>query len=144
MKMRLAAFGLAGGLVFALPATARAQATGTISGAVTDESEGALPEATVDATNQGTNQVRTATSGADGLYTIPLLPPGLYRVKATLTGFTAFTRERVRVTVSETALVNLTLKVGQVSESVTIVGEPPLIETANATHRARRRGGLPG
>jgi outer membrane receptor protein involved in Fe transport len=133
LKMRFAAFGLAGGLLLALPAAARAQATGTISGSVTDQSGAALPGVTVEATNQDTNQARSGTSGTDGVYTIPLLPPGRYHVKASLTGFSTLTRERVTVSATETARVDLSLSVGQVSETLTIIGETPLIETGNAT-----------
>ncbi|HEY3122352.1 MAG TPA: TonB-dependent receptor [Vicinamibacteria bacterium] len=133
LNMRFAAFGFAGGLLLALPAAARAQATGTISGSVTDQSGAALPGVTVEATNRDTNQSRSGTSGADGVYTIPLLPPGRYHVKASLTGFSTLTRERVTVSATETARVDLSLNVGQMSESLTIVGETPLIETGNAT-----------
>jgi hypothetical protein len=54
-------------------------------------------------------------------------------VKATLAGFNTITRSNVRVSVSETARVNLAMQVGAVTENVTIVGEAPLVETANAT-----------
>jgi hypothetical protein len=133
LKTRLAAFGLAGGLLLALPSAARAQATGTIAGSVTDPSGAGVPGVTIEATNQATNQTRTTLSGEAGLYTIPLLPPGRYRIKASLTGFNGLTREGVTVSVAETALVDLSLKVGQMSESLTVIGETPLIETGNAT-----------
>lgn len=76
-----------------LPALAHAQATGTISGIVTDASGAAVPGAAVEATNRGTGQVRSATSGSDGFYTIPLLPPGLYDVKGSLQGFSTLVRQ---------------------------------------------------
>ncbi len=63
-------------LLLALPAVARAQATGTISGVVTDASGAVLPGAAVEAKNEGTGQLRTATTSAEGFYTIPLLSPG--------------------------------------------------------------------
>ncbi|HUG53568.1 MAG TPA: carboxypeptidase-like regulatory domain-containing protein, partial [Vicinamibacteria bacterium] len=125
------ALGLA--LALALPAMARAQATGTISGAVTDPTGAVLPGATVEARNEGTGQVRTATSGTDGYYTVPLLSPGRYAVKASLAGFSIVTRTGVQVRVAETSRVNLTLPVGSLTETVTIVGAQPLVETANAT-----------
>jgi hypothetical protein len=133
IRTRLAALGFAGGLLLALPSPARAQATGAIAGTVTDQSGAFVPGVTIEATNQATNQARTAVSGVDGLYTVPLLPPGRYRVKASLTGFNTLTREGVTVSVAETAHVDLSLKVGQMSESLTIIGETPLIETGNAT-----------
>jgi outer membrane receptor protein involved in Fe transport len=125
------AFALA--VVVGAPAAARAQATGAITGVVTDDSGAVLPGATVQATNQATAQVRTATSGSDGFYTLPLLPPGLYNVSASLTAFSPLTREGVRVSVSETARVDLGLKVGQVAETVVVQADAPLVETSNAT-----------
>ncbi|HJU41187.1 MAG TPA: TonB-dependent receptor [Vicinamibacterales bacterium] len=116
------------------PAWARAQATGQINGVVSDASGGVLPGVTVEATNAGTGAVRSAVSGADGLYTIPLLPPGDYTVKASLQGFRTSQREGVRVTVSETARVAFQLEVGQLSETITVSAEATLVETSNATH----------
>lgn len=133
-------FSLRAGLVLALgcllglaPTLAHAQATGAISGTVKDESGAVLPGATVEATSTATNSVRTATTGPDGFYTIPLVQPGTYVVKATLSGFSTFSRSGIKVNVSETALVNVTLKVGGLSDTVEVVGEAPLVETANAT-----------
>jgi outer membrane receptor protein involved in Fe transport len=124
---------LAIGVLLLAPAAARAQATGGIIGLVTDDSGAVLPGATVTATNQATNQARTAIAGTDGFYALPLLPPGLYNVAGSLAGFSPLTREGVRVTVAETARVDLTLKVGQVAESVVVQADAPLVETTNAT-----------
>ncbi len=116
-----------------LPAHAAAQATGQISGLVSDQSGAVLAGATVDATNEGTSQTRSAVSGADGLYTIPLLPPGRYTVRGSLSGFRSVVHQGVIVTVNDTARVDLAFALGEVSESVTVVGESPLVETAHAT-----------
>jgi hypothetical protein len=67
-----------------LPHLAWAQATGQISGQVTDASGGAMPGVTIEATNVATGAVRTAVSGTDGGYTLPLMQPGDYNVKASL------------------------------------------------------------
>ncbi len=123
----------AGILLGLLPARAHAQATGTISGVVSDASGAVVPGASVEATNRGTGQVRGATSGSDGFYTLPLLPPGLYDVKASLQGFTTLVRQGIRVNVAETARVNLGLTMGSLTEDVTVVGDAPLVETGNAT-----------
>ncbi len=63
-------------LLMSAPTALWAQATGQINGIVTDASGAVLPGVTVEATNTGTNAVRTAVTGADGLYTVPLLQPG--------------------------------------------------------------------
>ena len=116
------------------PVWAHAQATGQINGAVTDSSGAFLPGVTIEATNTATGAVRTAVTGTDGLYTIPLLPPGNYTVKASLQGFRVSQRDGVRVTVTETARVAFQLEVGQLSETITVIAEATLVETSNATH----------
>ena len=62
--------------VVGLPSAARAQATGQITGVITDSSGSVVPGATVEVTNQATGFTRNAVSGVDGVYTIPLLNPG--------------------------------------------------------------------
>ena len=116
------------------PALGHAQATGQINGIVTDASGGVLPGVTVEATSTATSAVRSAVSGTDGLYTIPLLSPGNYTVKASLQGFRTSQRDNVRVTVTETARVAFQLEVGQLSETITVSAEATLVETSNATH----------
>ena len=66
------------------PSLAAAQATGAITGIATDTSGAVLPGVTIEVTNRDTSQVRTAVTGADGFFAIPLVNPGVYQVKATL------------------------------------------------------------
>ena len=120
-------------LLLLLPVVAMAQATGQINGIVQDTSGAVLPGVTIEATNAGTGAIRTAISGADGGFTIPLLQPGDYNVKASLSGFRTAVREGVRVTVTETARVVFDLEVGQLTETVTVTAQSTLVETANAT-----------
>jgi len=69
------------------PAWIYAQAAGQINGIITDSSGSVLPGVTVEATNTATGAMRSAISGADGLYSIPQLATGSYTVKASLQGF---------------------------------------------------------
>jgi carboxypeptidase family protein len=115
------------------PRFALAQATGSIAGLISDESRAVLPGVTVEVTNTGTGQLRTAVTGPDGYYTVPLLQPGSYDVKATLAGFKPILRKGNTVTVGDTARVDLKLAIGGIEESVTVSGEPPLVETSHAT-----------
>src|SRR5262245_29796592 len=115
------------------PALAGAQATGTVSGLVTDSTDAALASVALEVTNRATGLVRRSTTGADGVYVVPLLPPGDYDVKGTLAGFSTVVREGVRVSVSETARVNVTLSVGPLSAEVKVSGHAALVETGNAT-----------
>jgi hypothetical protein len=116
-----------------LPVLAMAQATGQINGLVQDSSGAVLPGVTIEVTNAGTGAIRTAVTGADGGFTVPLLQPGVYDVKASLSGFRTAMREGVRVTVTETARVVFDMEVGQLTETVTVTAQATLVETANAT-----------
>ncbi len=112
---------------------ATAQATGGMTGVVTDDTGAVVPGVTVEVVNQGTTQTRVAVTGADGFFAVPLLAPGLYNVKATLPGFKTTTREGITVRVNDTARVDVTMAVGAVEEAVTVTGEAPLVETSHAT-----------
>jgi len=121
----------AAALVATLPSTADAQATGAIGGVIVDQSGAVIPGVTIEVTNTATNQVRTAITGADGYYSVPLLQPGSYAVKATLPGFRTTIRDGVPVAVETTARVDMQL-VAALQEAITITEEPPLVETSNA------------
>jgi hypothetical protein len=127
------ALGAAMALVWLTPAAAFAQATGTITGVVTDESGAVMPGVTIEVTNTATNQSRTAVTGGDGFFSFPLLQPGPYRVAATLQGFRTSVREGVRVAVESTSRVNMQMVVGRLEESVSVTADSPLVETASAT-----------
>ena len=116
-----------------LPARAWAQATGQITGVVTDSSGAVVPGVTVEVTNQATGLTRSAGTELDGVFTIPLLNPGVYEAKASLSGFRTTVRRGVEVAVNETSRVDLKLQVGSVTEQVTVQASAPLVETKNAT-----------
>jgi hypothetical protein len=112
-----------------------AQATGTTSGdirgRVHDESGAALSGVAVTATGQETGLVRSDTSAADGSFVLRLLPPGMYRVSATVAGFQAGELSDVRVTIGASANVEFRLRVAAVAETVTVRGEAGLIDPAS-------------
>ena len=85
-----------------LPSLAFAQATGQITGLVTDPSGSVVANAAVDVINQATGQVRSVVSGNDGFYTVPLVNPGAYQVKASAPGFSTLVRNGITVSVGET------------------------------------------
>ncbi|MQA28387.1 MAG: TonB-dependent receptor plug domain-containing protein [Luteitalea sp.] len=115
------------------PAAALAQATGSIAGIVTDESGAVLPGVAVEAINVATNQIRSARTGADGHYSLPVIDPGQHTVTATLSGFKLGQRTGVVVNVESTARVDLKLAVGGVEESLTVAATISLVETSKAT-----------
>src|SRR5258708_12979918 len=108
------------------PAPAAAQATGSIAGLVTDQSAAVLPGVTVEARNAATGQVRHTVTGPDGFYTLPLLQPGRYDIKATLTGFKPMGRPGIAVSVAATSPVAVNPPVGDLQETLTGPADTPL------------------
>src|SRR4051812_20510541 len=73
----------------------------TLTGTVTDPSGASVPNASVKATNKATNGVSETKSNGDGLYTIPLLEPGIYNIEAVASGFQTLKRENITLTVGQ-------------------------------------------
>ncbi|MBI4456050.1 MAG: TonB-dependent receptor [Acidobacteria bacterium] len=107
--------------------------TASITGRVADESDAVVPGVTITITNLDTGVSRTAISDDAGRYRTPELEVGSYEVKAELAGFQTSIRRGIQLTVGRSAVVDLTLKVGEVSEQVTVTGEVSLVETREAT-----------
>jgi len=108
-------------LALAIPARAQSQAAnGAIEGTVTDTSGGVLPGVTVTITSVDTGAQRIVITNEKGLYRAPLLPLGSYRVIAELPGFKKFEQTDIRLSVGQTAVVNATLSIGAVSETITV------------------------
>ncbi|MGA2431795.1 MAG: carboxypeptidase-like regulatory domain-containing protein, partial [Candidatus Acidiferrum sp.] len=103
--------------------------TGTITGTVTDASGGVVPKARVTVSNTATNAARNAASNDDGDFTVPLLPPGHYRVTVEKEGFRRAVLADVGLDVEQTARVDFTLQIGIVTEEVKVNDTPPMIQT---------------
>jgi hypothetical protein len=116
-----------------IPSLSRGQATGQITGLITDPSGAIVPDATIEVVNEATGQKRTVSSRDDGFYLVPLVNPGLYQVKASKSGFGTLTRNGNEVAVNGTTRVDFSLQVGQVAEQVIATATAPLVETSNAT-----------
>ncbi|NWG12136.1 MAG: TonB-dependent receptor [Acidobacteria bacterium] len=109
---------------------ALAQVTyGEITGTVMDATKAVIPGVEVIATNVATGISRNGLSEANGLYRIPLLQPGSYTVKASITGFKTAVREGITVTVGQIVHVDIILEVGNIAETVTVTGEASTVET---------------
>src|SRR5882762_1246233 len=104
----------------------------TITGRVTDPDGLAMPGVTVSATNPRTNEIATAVTSAEGLYSLPFLRPGLYTISAELQGFRKYAQDAVPLEVGQTMALNITLQLGSVAETVTVTGESPLLEISKA------------
>jgi len=118
-------------LCFGLPLLG--QTLGDISGRVTDPSAAGVPAAVVTLTNTATNAVRTADTSGEGLYTFTSVPPGIYNIKVEHPGFRTVSSTNVEVQVQQSVRLDLTLQVGQVSETVEVSASAALLQSENAT-----------
>jgi hypothetical protein len=121
-------------LVWGVSASVAAQtaSTGAVAGTISDNTGAVLPGVTVTVTNQSTGEARTANTGTDGSYAVPLLTPGNYHVEAVLSGFKAITRTGVQVNVTERLTIDFRLEVGGIEESVTVQAVAQLAQTSSS------------
>ena len=122
---------LAASLLLLVPVAVFAQTTGTVEGAVTDQSNAPLPGVTVELASPNLQGTRTAVTSADGRYRFPSVPPGPYTVTAELAGF-GKVQKRATVTLDATAQVNLSLQLSTTAE-ITVTGEAPLVDVSSTT-----------
>jgi hypothetical protein len=116
-------------LAVAVPAAAQSQATnGTIEGIVRDGSGGVLPGVTVTVKNTDTGLERVVTTNEAGAFRAPLLGLGSYAVRAELQGFKQFEQRGITLSAGQTAVINISLAVGNVSETVTVTSEVPVAQ----------------
>ena len=119
-------------LIVHAPAALAQVTTGEIVGRVADESGGVLPGATITVQNLGTGDVRTAVARDTGDYLVTLLPIGNYLVRIELQGF-SIQESKVAVRSGEQIRVDGRLRVGAVTETVSVTAEAPLLQTESAT-----------
>ena len=105
----------------------------TLTGRVIDAQNAAVPSARITATLISTGAKSETSTGADGLYTIPFLPPGDYRITAEASGFKRYVRDKFQVSTGERIGLDIPLELGQVSETVNVSADAPLLETTTAT-----------
>ena len=120
-------------VVLALPFAAFAQTErGTITGVVVDSSKAAVPGVSVAVINAGTNATTNVVSSDSGSYSAANLPPGTYRIEATLQGFQTSKVEGITLNAGTTARVDVTLNLGSITESVIVVAENAVVSTEDA------------
>ncbi len=118
-------------LLLLAPVAVFAQTTGTVDGTVTDQSGAPLPGVTVELTGPNLQGMRTAVTSADGRYRFPSVPPGPYKVVASLSGF-GRVQKNATVTLGSTASVAMQLSLSTTAE-VTVTGEAPLVDVTSTT-----------
>ena len=121
-------FFLAVAILLACAGSAFAQANAQLSGTVTDQSGGVVGKVAITLRDVGTNVMYSATSNDTGFYAIPNLPPGIYELKASYTGFAPYTQRGITLTVGESATVNVGLQLATAGEKVVVTTEVPVIE----------------
>nr|MCU0248422.1 carboxypeptidase regulatory-like domain-containing protein [Bryobacter sp.] len=105
----------------------------TLTGRVTDITGAAIPNVVVTVRNVGTNEAATVSTDGQGNYVVPLLRPGQYTVAVdNAAGFKKFLRENITLIVGQTAVINIALELGALSEQVTVTAETPMLESAKA------------
>src|SRR5512145_726201 len=120
------------GTLVLLPVSASAQQTGAIIGKVVDTGGGVLPGVTVEARSDVLPSPRVTTTESNGQYRLPALPPGNYTLTFTLSGMQTATRQ-AQVQLSQETVVDGTLGVGSVEETVTVTATASLIDRETAT-----------
>ena len=123
------------GVLLSMPSLyLHAQSTyGSISGTVTDQSGAAVAGAPVTLTNVGTAEKRTETTDGDGHFTFVNLFPGQYRIDIEKQGFKHFGHPGITVQVQQDTHIDAALTVGQVSETVEVTSEVPLLQTESSS-----------
>src|SRR5216684_7976809 len=132
MRSRLTLWALLG-LSCATPAAAQLASQTALVGMVTDSSGSVLPGASVVAVNAGTRDTYEATTNGEGYYNIQFVRTGKYDITVTVAGFQTFKATGVEVASNQVVRTNAVLKVGGVTESVTVEGASRVLDTDRAT-----------
>lgn len=114
------------------PLWADGSQTGSVGGVVKSPDAGPLPGVLVNVTGVGNNLRRTAVTGNDGSYTLPLLPIGDYKVEVTLSGFETVT-SKVSVYTGRNTQFDVSMKLSSVAATVAVTGEQPVVDKTNTT-----------
>jgi len=140
--IRFALVSLLPSFFFFVPATGLwAQSNrATITGTVTDTTGAIVPGVEVTATNTGTSVPTKTVSNQDGIYVIPNLFPGQYSVEFKKDGFATLLRPAVTLESTEVARVDAALKVGAVTESVTVSTDAPVLELERPSESTNMKG----
>src|SRR5580704_1166537 len=107
--------------------------TGTISGIVLDPTEKAIVGAEVTVINDATGVQYPTKSNQDGIYVVPNLPPGTYRLQVAKLGFKTLIKPDIVLNIQDALSINFTLPVGAVFETVTVEGGASMINTTDAS-----------
>ena len=119
--------------VLILPRFTNAQGLGSITGRVTDPGGAAVGGAQVTATQEGTGFARSAVTETDGLYVIPSLNPAIYTLTVEAKGFSTAKQIAITLLADQTLTVNVALKLGSTTETVTVLSDALQVDTSTST-----------
>lgn len=117
--------------LLALPVAAQ-EFRATVTGHVSDTSGAAMPKVSVQIMNLGTNETAVAITNGQGVYSLPFLKPGAYRLTVEAPGFKRYVRDNIVLNVGDTSGIDVKMEVGQSSESVTVHADTLNLETESA------------
>src|SRR5260221_547826 len=120
-------------LLFIGAGFAQTPGTGAITGTVDDPSGRVVVGAEVDAVNEATHASRVVMTNAEGVFRVPLLPPGSYSVMVKASGFTDNSSRSIQVTVSETTSLNVMLAVAGSSAHAEVSADAEMVDTESST-----------
>ncbi len=104
-----------------------------LAGVVQDSSGAAIPGVEMRLVNVGTGAVRTEATDASGLYRFTLVDYGTYRLEAARSGFKKWVRDSIRLETGQTTTVDLTMELGELTESVQVTAESPILSTESGS-----------
>src|SRR5579885_455342 len=128
-----AAVGWIGVLVLFVAACEAQLPTATVLGVVKDSTGAIVPGAEITARNTDTGQTRTAVTGGNGSFRFSALPVGAYEIRAEHTGFQTAVRSGIKLAVQDEAVVNFTLEIGAIEQTVTVSEQAPLVNTTSGS-----------
>src|SRR3982075_2365679 len=105
----------------------------TLTGTVKDASGGIIPNAQVAIRDVATAVTRTVSTGGAGLYTAPNMLPGTYEIRVTASGFSTVVQKGVTLTVGAQQVLDFTMQVGQMTQTVEVTTEAPTVELTSST-----------
>jgi len=132
MKMIIAVLTILAAVLCASSGMAQ-ETRGTISGSVYDSSGAGIPGAKITVTEVRTGVRTVITSDNAGNYNVPFLPPGNYEVQAEMTGFRGFVRRAIQLASGDHTIIDITLQLGQMGQTVEVTAAAPLLDTANSS-----------
>ena len=122
-------------LVAAIPAAGQIFSA-SVTGLVTDPNAAVIPGAEVTISNVGTQDTRSASTGAEGRYNFSSLLPGVYELRVESPGFKSFVRSEIRLQGSQDAEIDVQLELGEVTETVEVTAEAVMLDTQSANQTA--------